>query len=133
MIGLDTNVIVRYLAQDDRAQSALATKLIEGTLTAEEPGFVSVVVLAEIVWVLESCYGVSRREIGELVERMLRVKQLRFQDADSAWQALRAFRAGKSDFADCLIERIGHARECDHTLTFDKLAANGAGMRLLAR
>ena len=133
MIGLDTNIIVRYLAQDDKVQAALATRLIEGSLTPENPGFVSVVVLAEIVWVLESCYGTSRIEIGQVLERMLRVKQLRFQDPDTAWQALRAFRDGKSDFADCLVERIGHAWKCEHTLTFDQAAARGAGMRLLAR
>lgn len=133
MIGLDTNVIVRYLAQDDRVQSMLATRLIEGSLTAEKPGFVSIVVLAEIVWVLEACYDTSRSEISALLERMFRVKQLRIQHAETAWQALRAFRSSKSDFADCLIERIGHACECEHTLTFDKLAASGTGMRLLAR
>jgi predicted nucleic-acid-binding protein len=133
VIGLDTNVLVRYLAQDDRAQAGLATRLIEGSLTADNPGFVSVVVLAELVWVLESCYETSRSEIASLLERMLRVKQLQFQDADAAWQALRVFREGKSDYADCLIERIGNARQCEQTVTFDQAAARGAGMRLLGR
>lgn len=131
MIGLDTNVLVRYLAQDDRAQAAMAARLIEGSLTPEVPGFVSLVVLAELAWVLEDCYAMTRVEIGQLIERLLRVKQLKFQDTDVTWQALRSFRAGKSDFADCLIERIGHAWRCEETVTFDKAAARGAGMRLL--
>lgn len=59
--------------------------------------------------------------------------QQALQDADTAWQALRKFRSSKSDFADCLIERIGHAWECEHTLTFDHAAARGTGMQLLAR
>ena len=132
MIGLDTNVVVRYLAQDDRGQAAIATRLIEGSLTPDRPGFVSLVVLAEIAWVLEDCYELSRKEISALVERLLRVRQLKIQDADTAWQALRAFRVGNSDFADCLIARIGAACDCERTVTFDKAAARGAGMDLLA-
>jgi predicted nucleic-acid-binding protein len=92
VIGLDTNVIVRYLAQDDRAQAALATRLIEAALTPEKPGFVSLIVLAELAWVLEDCYELDRKEISMLIESLLRVKQLKVQDADTAWQALRLYR-----------------------------------------
>lgn len=133
MIGLDTNVLVRYLTQDHPAQARLATVLLEETLTVEEPGFVSLVVLAELAWVLESCYDTSRTEIAGILERLLRVRQLKIQDVDTAWQALRTYRAGKCDFADCLIERIGGAWDCVHTATFDRAAARGAGMHLLAR
>lgn len=133
MIGLDTNVLVRYLAQDDRVQSRLAGELIEGALSADKPGFVSVVTLAEVAWVMEACYGASRGEVGDIIERMLRVRQLRFQEPDVAWQALRAFRAGKADFADCLIERLGHSAGCERTVTFDQAAAKGAGMHMLGR
>ncbi len=132
MIGLDTNVIVRYLAQDDRGQSAVASRLIEGSLTPDNPGFISLVVLAEISWVLADCYDLSRQDIGALIERLLRVRQLKVENADTAWQALRAFRGGNSDFADCLIARIGAACDCDRTVTFDKAAARGAGMEFLA-
>lgn len=131
MIGLDTNVIIRYLAQDDRGQSVIATRLIEGSLTSENPGFVPLVVLTEIVWVLEDCYVLPRSSIGEIVERLLRVRQIQVQDADTAWQALRLFRAGNCDFADCLIARVSAAHECERTVTFDKAAARGAGMHLL--
>jgi predicted nucleic-acid-binding protein len=133
MIGLDTNILVRYLAQDDPKQSALANSLIEETLTAESPGFVSTVALIELVWVLESGYDRDRAQISSVLELLLRAKPLVVEHADVAWQATRAFAAGKADFADCLIERSGHANTCDHTLTFDRTAANSAGMRLLGQ
>lgn len=131
MIGLDANVLVRYLAQDDKNQSALASRLIERELTPENPGFVSLIVLVETVWVLESCYGSSRADIAAVLERLLRVKRLKIQDAETAWRALRQFVAGKADFSDCLIERFGYAHDCSHTATFDKNAAKFAGMQLL--
>ncbi len=132
MIALDTNVLVRYLAQDDRGQARRATRLIEGSLTADEPGWVPVVALAELVWVMESCYDATRADVAQLLERLLRVKQLRFQHVDAAWQALRLFRAGKADFADCLIQRLSMEAGCSSIVTFDQAAARGAGMTLLA-
>ncbi len=128
MIGLDTNVLVRYLAQDDKAQSVLATKLIEQTLTASQPGFISLVSLVEVVWVLEGCYGSTKDEVVDIVERLLRVKQLHVQDAEVVWQAVRVFRNAKADFADCLIEREANAQGCDYTVSFDKAAVKAAGM-----
>ncbi len=74
MIGLDTNVLVRYLAQDDRAQSAVATVLIDTLCTAETPGFVGLVVLAEVVWISESSYGASRADVAEIVGRILSIR-----------------------------------------------------------
>jgi predicted nucleic-acid-binding protein len=129
--GLDTNVLVRYLTQDDATQAALANRLIEETLTADEPGFVSTVVLVELVWVLESGYGCDRAQISAVLERLLRAKPLVVEQAEVAWRAARLFAGGKADFADCLIERAGHANACDCTITFDRLAARDAGMRML--
>ena len=77
MIGLDTNVLVRYLTQDDKAQAAAATRFIEKTLTPETPGFISLVALVEVVWVLETCYHCTRQDIAAIIERLLR--QLRCQ------------------------------------------------------
>jgi predicted nucleic-acid-binding protein len=132
VIGLDTNVIVRYLTQDDPAQSSLANALIEQTLSVENPGFVSTVALVEIVWVLESGYRCDRARVVTIVERLLRAKSLLVEDADRAWQATRAYAQGKADFADCMIERAGHANGCERTVTFDRAAARDAGMHLLA-
>ena len=131
MIGLDTNVLVRYLAQDDRTQAPLATRFIESSLNQEDPGFVSTVVLAELVWVLETNYQFGREQIASLVDALLRAQQLKFQDPDSASQALRDFRTSKADYVDCLIHRLGSAAGCSHTATFDRAASRLAGMRLL--
>ena len=131
MIGLDTNVLVRYLAQDDPKQSVRATRLIEKELSAEEPGFLTVIALVETVWVLETCYEATREEIGVVLERLLRVKQVELQEPELVAQAVRRFRAEKGDFADHLLSRLGIARGCSETVTFDKGAVSIEGMRLL--
>lgn len=128
MIGLDTNVLVRYFAQDDAKQSAKATALIE-SLTDAQPGYLSHVVLIELVWVLQRCYDASREMVAETLERLLRTQGLVVQEAEQVWQALRVYRQG-GDFADCLIARAAMAAGCDEVVTFDKRAAK-AGMRLL--
>jgi predicted nucleic-acid-binding protein len=130
MIGLDTNLIVRYITQDDPVQSAAATKLMD-SLSADAPGFVAMVVVVELVWVLQSCYRGKRDEIVRVLETLLRSKELIVERAELVWQALRRFSAGHADFADCLIERCGHAAECQYTVTFDRNAASAAGMKLL--
>ena len=107
-----------------------ATKLIERECSAATPGFIGLVVLVEIVWVSESCYGATREEVSEILRRLLSIKQLVVQDAEIAWRALRSFEAGKADFADCLIERMARAAGCEHVVTFDKQASK-AGMALL--
>lgn len=127
MIGLDTNVLVRYLAQDDRAQAAVATTLIENQCSIESPGFVGLVVLAEVVWVSESSYAASRTDVAEIVKRLLSIRQLVVQDAEVVWQALRQFESGRADFGDCLIRRGAEAAGCDKTMSFDRRA----GMTLL--
>ena len=131
MIGLDTNVLVRYLTQDDPKQAALANHLIDETLTAEQPGFVSTVALVELVWVLEGGYQCDRSRVTEVLERLLRSKTIVVEQAEVAWQSARIFASTKADFADCVIARTGHANACDRTLTFDRAAAKGAGMELL--
>ena len=131
MIGLDTNVLVRYLAQDDAKQSPKATRLIE-SLTADEPGYVSIVTVVELVWVLGGCYELTRAELCEVLETVLRAKGIVVAHADSVWRAVRLFKAGKADFADCLIERFGIEAGCVHTATFDRDAATHCGMRLVA-
>ncbi len=130
MIGLDTNVLVRYVAQDDAKQSPQATRLIE-SLSADSQGYISLISVVELVWVLTGCYGASRDDIAAVLETLLRAKELAVSDADVVWKALRLFKQGKADFADCLIERSAAAAGCDHTSTFDRDAAKHAGMRLI--
>ena len=130
MIGLDTNVLVRYIAQDDPRQAAQAIRLIEEECRESQPGFIAAVVLAELVWVLESCYGTAKTEIIAVLQRVLRTRQFVVQDAETIWKAVRLFETSPADFADCLIERFGAVYGCEHTATFDKAAAK-AGMRLV--
>lgn len=130
MIGLDTNVVVRYIMQDDAKQAAVATKLIEG-LTSEEPGFIPLVSVVELVWVLSSAFDLKRAEIAKVLEVLLRSRQLVVNQAEHVVRALRAYEAGSADFADCLIERTAAAAGCVRTMTFDVSAAKSAGMVLL--
>jgi predicted nucleic-acid-binding protein len=130
MIGLDTNVIVRFLTHDDPQQTAAARRLMH-SLSPDAPGFVSLIVVAELGWVLQTSYGFTRKEIEQVMENLLDSSALVVEQTDLVWQALRIFKAGRACFADCLIESCGRAAECDNTVTFDKNAAAGAGMRLL--
>lgn len=131
MIGLDTNVIVRYLAQDDARQSALATRLIERAISPESPGYITSVTLCEVVWVLAECYAADRKRIRSVVEGLLTSKQLVVEGADLAWKALRAWDASAADFSDALIGQIVTARGGSRTVTFDRAAAKLPGFELL--
>ena len=130
MIGLDTNVLVRYLAQDDPEQTPKATRLIE-SLTMDEPGYVSIVSVVELVWVLTSCYASTVSEICEVMETLLRTKVIVVAQADTVWKALSIFKKGKADFADCLIERSACEAGCSYTVTFDRGATKHCGMKIV--
>jgi predicted nucleic-acid-binding protein len=130
MTGLDTNVIVRFLVQDDPEQSAAAGRVFD-SFTAEAPGFISAISIVELVWVLQSCYEASRRDIHGVMENLLRSRELVVERAELIWQSLRVFTKGNADFADCVIERCGQAAGCNHTITFDQNAAKSASMELL--
>jgi len=129
MIGLDTNVVVRYLTHDDPAQTATTVRLID-SLSSDSPGFLSLIVIVELVWVLEVCYRFRKNEIEQVLESLLRSKEVVIERAEVVFQALRKFGASRADFADCLIERCGQGAECQYTVTFDRNAA-AAGMKLL--
>jgi len=130
MIGLDTNVLVRYIMQDDPKQAAKATKLVE-SLTGDEPGFVALVSVVELVWVLSSCYDLTREQLTQALEALLRAKQLVVDQADQVVRATRVFAAGSADFADCLVERTASSAGCTKTITFDVAASKTAGMTLI--
>ena len=122
MIGLDTNVIVRYLTQDDPVQSPKATGLIERGLTEEDPGFVSVVAMAETAWVLERVYGRTAEEIAAVIERMLEVEVLVVESEQEVFTAMIAVKEGRGAFADALTGALGARAGCSHTVTFDQKA-----------
>ena len=130
MIGLDTNVLVRYIMQDDARQSALATRLVE-SLSVESPGFVPLVSVVELAWVLSSAYALDRGQVVQAFESLLRTKEIVVERAEIVWKALRVFQRANADFADCLIERSAAVAGCDRTMTFDRGAAKSCGMTLV--
>jgi predicted nucleic-acid-binding protein len=118
LIGLDTNVLIRYLTQDDAAQASKAAKLIDhGEPTSL---FLSDIVLCEMVWVLDSRYGFTRSEIGHVLEEILQTSQFGFADKSMLWDATNDYHTGKGDFSDYLIARIAAAAGCSETVTFDR-------------
>lgn len=131
MIGLDTNVLVRYLVQDDPGQSRKAAQVIARRCTRDDPGFINRIVLCELVWVLESAYGYSKDMIVPVLEKLLRASQLKIEDTQSAWTAFRAYQKGKADFTDCLLGTTNRLGGCDETVTFDQAAGKLEDFQLL--
>lgn len=131
MIGLDTNVVIRYLVQDDKKQSDLATQFIEKTLTVEEPGYINHVCLCEITWVLQRCYGVTKPQLQAIIESLLTTKQFLVENVEVAWKSLRAFNESGAEFSDALIGQANVYHGCEFTVTFDKKASSLSGFNLL--
>lgn len=131
MIGLDTNVLVRYLAQDDAEQSARATALIEQRLTVEDPGYISVVAMVEMVWVLDRAYRMGGTEIAAVVERLLQADTLVVESAQEMFLAMLTLRDGRGGFADALIALLGTSTGCLLTVTFDRKALRIPGFAAL--
>ena len=130
MIGLDTNIIVRYLTQDDPLQSSKATEIIERRLTEEVPGFVSIVAMVETVWVLDRAYGLPAHKIAAAVERMLQTDVLVIENEQEIFTAMIALKEGQGSFADSVIAALGLRAGCSCTLTFDRKAARLRGFEL---
>ena len=130
MIGLDTNVLVRYITQDDDKQSALANSLID-SLEASSAGYVTLVTVTELNWVLESVYGVTRHQFVEVMQTLMALNTIKLDRAAVVASAVRVYSSSKADFSDCLIERLSASAGCDQTMTFDKAAAKMAGMVLI--
>jgi len=130
VIGLDTNVVIRYLTQDDAKQAAKANKLIEDQLSLQSPGFITAITMVEIVWVLESCYKQNRDDISKVLYSLLTTKQLVIESADKVYLALRRYGNASADFSDALIAVVAEQEGCDRVVTFDKQAVN-VGMELI--
>lgn len=119
MKGIDTNVLIRYLVQDDKEQSQLATQFIEN----EPLIFINGMVLCELVWVLETAYEYNKKEIIPVIEQILRTRQFHIHESDLLWQAWRGYKHDGADFADHYIGSLNTHHGCECTLTFDKKAA----------
>jgi predicted nucleic-acid-binding protein len=130
MIGLDTNVLVRYLAQDDNVQSAKATRIMETLLTEDNPGFISVVAMVETVWVLDRAYHLPAHEITATIERLLQTDVLVVEHEQEVFTAMVSLQEGRGEFADGLIGALGERAGCLHTLTFDHKASRLGGFEI---
>jgi predicted nucleic-acid-binding protein len=130
LIALDTNVLVRYLAQDDARQSALATRLIEKTLDSSNRGFVSLITLIETVWVMESRYGADAATVAGILDDLVDASSLQLQDAQAVVAASKRYAKGGVDLHDCLIGSLAADRKAT-VVTFDARAAKRLGMQLL--
>lgn len=130
MIGVDTNVLVRYLIQDDPAQTAVAKRFLETELDEKRPGFVSLVVLAETVWVLRRLYAVPPAILVETVRELLDIGQLHVEQRAAVLRALNRIGQKNADWVDALIAEIAVEAGCTRIVTFDRGAAK-LGMELL--
>jgi len=131
LIGLDTNILVRYFTHDDARQTPLALRLVDEQLDPAHPGHISLVTLAELVWVLRTVYGAERETVIDIVSRLLGDARFVTQASSSVWAALDAYRNAPIDFGDALIAALNRDAGCLETLTFDRGAARISGVRLL--
>lgn len=131
MIGLDTNVLLRYFGQDDARQSPQADAIFD-LLTADIPGWVGLAALLEFVWVMISVKGANRVVVADTLDHLLALEAIVVERATTVANAVHRFRSGKAEFADCLIAASAQAAGCGRTLTFDRIAARDAGMELIS-
>lgn len=130
MIALDTNVLVRYFAQDEMEQSAKATMLIE-SLTDVQQGFISNVVLVETVWVMQRVFDADRQTIASIIRNMLLIQGFLLENREIVKKSVDLYSTSNADFADCLIAKTAEFYGCQSVMTFDVKAAKACGMKLL--
>lgn len=130
MTGLDTNVLVRFLVQDDPVQGEAARAAL-AQMNETAPGFVSREVIVELVLVLERAYGFGRADVARALDGLLDARDLVIEAADRVAVATERYRTGGAGFADQMIALAGQAAGCDVTLTFDRTVGRGPGMRVL--
>jgi predicted nucleic-acid-binding protein len=123
LIGLDTNVLVRYFLDDDPIWSPVATAFIDQTLTVERPGYINPITLVELVWTLRRLPEFDREKLAYLIENLLLSKTVVLGEAAAVARALTAFKSGNAGFADYLIAELNEAAGASPTVTIDRRAA----------
>ena len=132
MIGIDSNILLRAIAADDPVQQNRATKFLKEECTKNEPGFINLVVLSEVVWTLDQGYRYNRTQIADVIEALITTTELTVERRDDVVEALSRYRQGNIGFADLLIEAVNARQGCSVTVTFDRRAAKLDGFRLLS-
>jgi predicted nucleic-acid-binding protein len=130
MIGLDTNVLLRYFMQDDVRQSAHAETVIR-TLSLSNKGFVSLVVVVELAWALHYVFQLDRSAMSAIFNQLVRMPEMKVEGSAHFLRALRLFGTSSADLADCLIIGIAKRAGCSYTATFDRKAAKLPGARYI--
>lgn len=120
MIALDTNVLVRFLVEDEKEQSRKAKKVIEKAVKDEEDIFVPDLVLVETVWVLKRSYRLEKDDIVKVLRMLLTARRIRFASSDRLARAVSAFEKGRGGFSDYLIREFASEQGCDTVVTFDR-------------
>ncbi len=130
-VGVDTNLLVRYITQDDARQARLVDAFLGDALGHGTTLCVNGIVLCELAWVLDALYGYSRQEIVSALDALADVEQIEIEARDQVLRAIDDFRRGPGQFADYLIGRRNVAAGCEHTVTFDKKLGTAAIFRVL--
>jgi predicted nucleic-acid-binding protein len=130
VLGLDTNVLCRYLLADDPDQTRIATARIERSISSGVPCYLSKIVLCELVWVLESCAPVPKAAIVRMLESVLETRGLEVEDRAQVRTALARYEDKEGDFADYLIGECNAVDGCDRTITFDRALQDAPGFEL---
>src|ERR1700730_7761581 len=132
MRSLDTNVLVRYLAADDKRQLAAVEVIVADSLRDREPLFLPVIVLCELVWVLTRSYGQTKLELISELEQILEMDQFRIEYDALVRRSLQAYRVGRGNFSDYLIGEISMHHGCRDIVTFDRALRDSNGFTVLA-
>lgn len=132
MIGLDTNIWIRYIVQDDIQQALLATDLIEKQCTIENPAFINEITLCEIVWVLKRAYRYDKTVILTILKQLLSTNEIYISSHTEAWLAYADYEIGNADFSDYFIAQINKKAGCPVTFSFDKKACQHENFNLLS-
>ncbi len=132
MRALDTNVLIRYLTQDEPKQAAISVAEIEGAAAKDEKILIHPLVLCELVWVLETVYDFAKAEILGVLDQIVRTRQFEVADKDTVWSALADYRHGRADFSDYYLGRVNERNGASQTLTFDKALKGNQRFRVLS-
>ena len=131
MRAVDTNVLVRYVANDDPKQAEVIDRLFEECQKNLEPVFIPLLVVCELFWILDRSFGLPKGQLIETLEKLLAVEFFRFDRESSVREALEQYRRGKATFPDYVIGETGRQAGCRDTLTFDRDQRGSPGFTIL--
>ena len=130
MIGIDTNILVRYLTQDDLEQAKIVEEIFDLHATSPNTIFINNIVMCELIWVLDRGYKYSKEDIIQVIKQILSTEEFTFENQELLWMALNEHSHYNLEFSDALIGEINKLAGCVETLTFDQGAVKASNFRL---